>query len=1121
MSFILVGMPAQNILAYSPVQNPQSTETTKKVTGTVTDQSGEPIIGASVVIEGTTEGSITNFDGQFILNVPDGKKVKISYIGYLPQTITPKQGKDFKISLVENTKELEEVVVVGYGSQKSKNVTGSIAQVSAKEFEDLPVSNLSEALIGQINGLSVSTGTGRPGDAGSLSIRQSFNFAKDGGDATPLVIIDDVIQIDPNTGRATLEQFNLLDASEVESISVLRDASAAIYGSRASQGAIIVKTKRGQKSAPRISYSGKFSFNDAISHSKSLSAYEYGLYANSALIASGKALTSDKQPDPNKLFSASELEKMRSLNYNWLDEAWSSSMSMNHSINVSGGTDRATYFAGASFFDQDANLGNQDYNKWTYRAGVDVKLTNDLKFSASVSGNNSSQKKSFTKNASGVNAYGGQASEQGDYNLLSHMPKYIPWGVTLDDGNTYYTSPSLGPHAVSGNAASANQIGSWNYFSLLNNGSGQTTDDHSLTANFAMTYSVPFIKGLTLKGTFASTNFTSNSEQVQMPFTLALMKKNVTVPDGHLYEAHESKSDYDIKLNNKSSRVAYSDIINANRQMNFYVNYDRTFGNHSVAAMFTVERTDAEYSKKYMLYDNPNDPYLGTSSTAGTLNAGNSYTVKSESGTLSYAGRVNYSYLDRYLLQFMFRSDASTKFAPEHYWGFFPGVSAGWVMSEESWFKDNVSWMDFLKVRASWGQTGKDNIKAWGWKQTFDYAADKGFQFGNAGGTLGPGLTPGKTANRNVHWDKTTKWNGGIDSRFLDGRLGLNIDFYYDRNSEMLNQEMASALGIPVTVGGAFTEENFGTMDAWGSEFSVSWKDKIQKVTYSIGVDFGFNDNKIKEWPELPENFPSSNTKRVGNSTFFPIWGYKVWKGTSTGDGMLRTQADIDNYWDYLSANAAAAGTNPKFFNYTNKSDLRPGMLAYQDLGGELVDGVVKGPDGQINSNGSDYAKLAKSSKTYGFTTKLGVNWKSLSIKAQIGTSWGGVRFIDTYKLNTSSNQMIWSPESYWSDMYDETNNPGGKYPNIGYGDAKIIDRSDFWQVNTFRCYLRNMSVAYTLPKSWIRPAKLESAKLSFTGNNLWDFYNPYPKKYRNMYDKSTTGFPTLRTWSVGVNLSF
>ena len=1115
--FMLLLIPAP-VHVMAGAANTKEVNQKNTVTGKVLDENGEPIIGATVAIVGKTAGTITDLDGIFKIGAKPTDLLKISFVGYVTQQVKVTSG-DMVVQLKQNAQQLEEVVVVGYGTQKTKNVTGSIKQVSAKEFQDLPVSNLAEALAGQINGLSVSGGAGRPGDAATLAIRQPFSFSKDGGNSIPLVIIDDVIQVDPQTGQPTLDQFNMLDASEIESVSVLRDASAAIYGSRASQGAIIVKTKRGSQGAPKISYTGKFGYNDAVSHSKTLNAYQYGTWANSVLQAAGKVVSATDIT--SKLFSDNELNAMKDLNYDWLKEAWSSATTMSHSVSVDGGGDKATYFAGATYYDQGANLGKQNYDKWTFRAGVDVKLTSDLKFSASVSSNQDKQIKSFTKNASGAAAYGSSAGEQGDYNLLRHMPMYIPWAVTLDDGNQYYTSPALGPNQASGNATSANQIGGWNYFSLLNNGSGQTTKSFSTQANFSMTYAVPFVKGLTFKGTYATSRASNDTEQDQMPFTLAL-NKHMQNAEQHLYSTHTAVSDYEILFNNKSSRVVYSDDFSDNRQMNFYANYDRSFGLHNVSGMLSVERTDASYTKKFYLYDLPTIPYLGTSTTAGTLNNGNSYTSKTESGTLSYLGRFTYSYADRYMAEFMFRSDASTKFAPENYWGFFPGVSLGWVASEESWFKNKLPWVEYLKVRASWGRTGKDNIKAWEWKQTYDYASDKGLQFGTNGGTLGSGLTPSVSPNRNVHWDTSDKFNIGFDTRFLDGRLSSNIDLYYDMNTNMLNQYMSQVNGTPITVGGSFAEENYGKVNAYGIEISLNWKDKIGQVKYNVGVDLGFNGNQIKQWPTLSTTYPSANSYKEGVSTNMPAWGYRVWRGTSTGDGLLRSQADIDNYWAYLTDHATAAGTTPKFFNYTDKSQLKPGMLAYQDLHGALdANGNLAAPNGQVSSNGEDLDKLCKVNKTYGFTTKLGASWKSLSWNAMISTTWGGLRTIDNYKINTSSSQMLWSPESYWSDMFDATLNPNGKYPNAGYTDANVIATSDFWTISTFRCYVKNMSVAYNLPKSWLKIAKIESAKISLTGTNLWDFYNPYPKKYRNMYDSSTGTYPTLRTYALGVSLTF
>lgn len=1089
------------------------------VRGNVKDQSGEPIIGASV--RSGSSGTVSDLDGNFTLNVPGNATIQVTYLGYLPQNISVNNRTDLSVVMSEDAKSLDEVVVIGYGTQKLRNVTGAITQISASSIEDLPVSNLAEALAGQINGLSVSGGSSRPGEAASLSIRQSFSYSKDGGTSVPLVIIDDVMQIDANTGQPTLDQFNILDASEVESITVLRDASAAIYGTRASQGAIVVKTKRGKSGVPKISYSGKFGYNDAISHSKTLDAYRYGVWANSALTAAGKINPSNSDY-LDKSFSPNELELMKGLNYNWLDEAWSSGSSMSHSVNVSGGSDRATYFAGGSYYTQDPNLGKQDYDKWTFRAGTDIKIVSGLKLSASVSANESTQNKSFTKNGSSIAAYGQNASEQGDYNLLLHMPRHIPWEVTLDDGNTYYTSPTLGPHAHSGNATSNNQVASWNYFDIVNSGnSTQEQKDFGYTANFSLTYEVPFIKGLSLKGSYATSRYQRNAEQNQLPFTLAFLGSKMTKQDKHLYSAWTDVADYKFAENTKQSRIVYDSETKYNRQMNFYVNYDRTFGKHDVSAMFSIERTDAEWINDRQLYENPSNPYLGNNATAGSLTS-NSYHYRSESGSLSYLGRVNYNYEGRYIAQFMFRSDASTKFAPENYWGFFPGISVGWVMSEEPWFRDNAklsNWLNYLKLRASWGRTGKDNIKAWAWVQQYTNNTDKGFLFGPSGGKLGNGLVPDKVPNRKAHWDKTDKWNIGLDMRFLNSRLSANVDFYYDMNDDILNQQMASITGVPLTVGGSFAEENFGRIDAYGTEISLGWRDKAGPVNYNIGIDFGFRGSKIKEWPDLGISYPSTNTMYEGMSTFVPIWGYKVWRGTSTGDGILRNQSDIDAYWNYLTEHATEAGTNPQYFSVKDKSGLKPGMLAYQDLHGALDDeGNLGIPNGQIVDK-EDLAKLKKNNKTHGFNTKLGANWKGISFSAMISTSWGGLRTIDNYKVLTSSNQMVWSPESYWEDMFDETNNPNGKYPNVGYSNT--LETSDFWTISTFRCYVRNLSIGYTLPKNWIKSLKIESAKLSLTGNNLWDFYNPYPKKYRNMYDSSKSLYPTLRTWSLGVNLTF
>lgn len=1122
----LFSIPVEAFAEAIEVRAVEAVQQQSVVKGTVVDAQGESIIGASVTIKGGTIGTITDINGDFSLTAPAGSQLVISFIGYVRQFVTPKAGQPLKIVLQEDTKTLDEVVVVGYGTQKAKNVTGSIGVITPKEIEELPVSNLGAALAGQIPGLSVSGGSGRPGEGASISIRQQFSYSKDGGSSTPMVIIDDVIQISADNGLPNLDTFNALDPSEIESISVLRDASAAIYGSRASQGAIIVKTKRGKSGTPRISYSGKFGVNDAVGHPKILTGSDYGRFANSFNLANGK-INGANADWVNKVYSDAELGAMDNLNYNWLDEAWSSAFTMNHSVNVSGGSEKATYFAGATYYSQGANMGKQDYDRWNFRAGVDISLTSDLKFSATIAANQQDILKSFSKGLTSINGYDGvQPGESGEYLLLSHMPTYQPWEITLDDGKSYYTSPLISSYASAGNAKSNNKIGTWNYFAMENSdGSYSTDSSFSYDANFSLTYAIPYLKGLTVKGSYALKRNANDTEQVFMPYTLAYLNASTALSDGNrFFSAHPSVADYKFDKFTGNTRVVYKDAIAKNEQMNFYVNYDGQFGKHTIAAMAAVEKMTAYQTAKQLLYTNPDpDSYLGTSPSAGTLDVGNSITNKFKQGSLSYLGRLSYNYAEKYMFQFVFRSDASTKFAPENYWGFFPGVSVGWVASEEEFYKKAIpDWFEYLKLRASWGRTGKDNLKAWRWKQLYELDLNKGYGFGSNGGTQTTGIKPQATPNRLAHWDTTNKYNLGLDMRFLRNRLSATVDLYYDVNSDILNQNIGNMIGTPIFAGGALTEVNFGRVDAWGAEFSLNWRDRVGKVNYNVGVNFGFNNNKVKEWPDMPVALAANNTMRVGASTIYPSWGFNVWNGTKAGDGILRDQEDIQNYWNYLQANAG--GGTPEYLGTKKMGDLKPGMLAYQDLGGSLnSDGTQKEPDGRIVKS-EDYAQLCKKSRTSGFNTKLAADWKGLSFSMMISTSWGGDRQIDVAQLKTSSGDMVWSPDTFWKDMYDENTNPMGRYPNIGNESrigGSVDSPSDFWSISTFRCYIRNLSIGYALPRTWLAPLKIESARLSATGNNLWDFYNPYPDKYRNMYDTTTTLYPTLRTWSLGVSISF
>ena len=292
-------------------------------------------------------------------------------------------------------------------------------------------------------------------------------------------------------------------------------------------------------------------------------------------------------------------------------------------------------------------------------------------------------------------------------------------------------------------------------------------------------------------------------------------------------------------------------------------------------------------------------------------------------------------------------------------------------------------------------------------------------------------------------------------------------------------------------------------------------------------MNFGTSDNKVTKYFDQPIDYPSKMTTRrqVGQSLIGPSWGFTTWKQTSGGDGILRTDADVDNYWAYLTNLAAAsgvAGAAPNFLGITNKALMKKGMLVYEDVAGVLdtKNGSLPGPNGAILDE-QDYIQLVKKNMSYGITTNLSASWRGFSLSAQISTSWGGVNRLDYIKQGTSSTQSMWAQPVYLNNMYDSTDNPNGKYPNLALFDNFKGTNSDFFTLPTFRCFVRSMSIGYALPKTLTRKAGIEYARLFISGNNLWDFYNAYPDKYRNMYDAPNVAYPTLRTWALGVNLGF
>ena len=1081
------------------------------IKGTVVDQNGEPIIGASVRVEGQKGGVITDLDGNYIIKAPKGAKVTVSYIGYIPQTVTA----GGRVQLKEDAQNLDELVVVGYGVQKKAHLTGSVATVPMDEIQDMTSGGLASTLEGLVNGLSVSGGNTRPGENATIYIRDTNSLGDVGSTAQqPLFVIDGYIYPnDVKVGNVMqnlgAEAFNNLDPSEVESISVLKDASAAVYGARAANGVILVTTKKGKIGAPRISYSGTFGFTDAVSHPKMLSAYEYGRLYNAVAAADPTNTDLNRLTD---LYQADELNAMKALNYNLLDKYWDVGFTMKHSVNLSGATEKASYFASLSYFDQDGNLGNLDYDRWNYRAGVDVKVSKWLGANLSVSGDYGKKNSPYIK-------VGGTSNEK-DYNILLTRPRYIP---------EYVNGLPIAAYGISNSQIDDNQ--NYSFSELRNNGDYSRTMNSNLNVNASINYDFGWsniLKGLKLRFSYSKSINTDKTNQYGSEYDVYTM---MTRPGSgqHLYTPVE-RQDYAPFIaesnlirhtiaNGDPSQLNRSMTRTDNYQMNFTASYNRDFGKHSVGALFSIEKSEAESEYLYAMVS---DPYSFTTDQSNSAEANTQVITftRSESGTLSYIGRINYAYDNKYLAEFLIRSDASTKFAPENYWGVFPSGSLGWVMSEEQWFKKALPWVDFLKLRGSFGLTGRDNIAPWQWMQVYAQDANRGPVFGtgmDSGSLRRITINRNNSAvNRDVHWDKVYKANFGIDLNVLKNRLSVTFDMYREWNREML---MNISQAIEATIGTQSASVNLGEMDSWGYELGITWRDKIGKdFKYKIGINTGYTDNKVLNMDWATDYI--YRQIRKGGRTDIGLWGLQC-------VGMFRSFQDIEEYF---------AENNITSYLGMSKDQVRPGMLIYKDIRGpQQTDGSYAGPDGVVDAD-LDQVCLSNRSNPYGVTMNLGADWKGFSLSAQLNASWGGYSFIDGAALESGDGvgdleftnmPSFWNVDNMYS--YQEirdadghilvAENRDGSLPNLQYQSVNART-SSFWRVSGTRVKLNRLTLAYTIPSNLVKKIGIQSARVNITGQNLLSFYNPYPDNYIDPMC-SYGSYPVLRQFTVGVNLSF
>ena len=1010
---------------------PAVAQSGKKITGTVLDATGMPVIGANVMVKGTTNGTITDMDGRFSLDVDKGATLVVSYIGFANQEIKVGNQTNLSIALKEDSKALDELVVVGYGTQKKVNLTGSVATMNTEEIENVPSSNLSNALSGRLAGVRFTQSTGKPGAGSSVSIRAVGTW----NNSDPLYVIDGMIR--------DKFAFDGLDASEVENISVLKDgASAAVYGSRAANGVIVVTTKKGKTGKPTISYSGTIGLSDATMIPDMLNGYEQAIFNNDQLL--------DNMVDPSdmRFFSPDEVEYLRThwKEFNMLEEAWKQPLVTRHTMNVSGGNEKVRYFVGGSYFYETGSFDNLTFKKYNIRSNVEANITKNLVATININLDNRNDDKPFWP-------------YDYDSDVMSDLYKGL-----LQRGRWF-------PAYIDGKPNGTNLA--WHPLEVIKGTTGYNKKRWSSSdVTLALQYNVPFVKGLNVKLSYNRYDKHTFIKEFSRPYQL--YRFETTGDHHHLQTTNKlvdtvTRNDGDYLYEKYNKDNSY--------QFNTIVNYNNTFGKHEIGATFIYEQSEGtvdwfDGKRQYFISNLVDQMFAGSSDSKDSSVGGSG----SETGRMSYVGRLNYGYDNKYLIEASFRYDGSVNFAPGNRWGFFPSLSAAWRISEEGFFKNNVTFVDYLKLRSSVGLLGNDAVGGWQWLQSYDLTGGAYF------GELSSGLSVGVLPNPNITWEKSFSYNGGLDAQLLKNRLSVNIDAFYRHTYDILGDRLAS---LPTTFGAKMPAENYATIDSKGFEIELGWQDKVGKdFVYWVKGNLGYATNKLIEKDEAENLRPYKS--ELGFNTDRQM-GY-------IATDIIRTQADLDA----LPEGYTIFGQKPEL-----------GMLNYKDLRGPVSDT----PDGIIDENDQDWViKHTTPPINYGFT--VGGEWKGISLELFFQGVAGGQRFLDYTGTGYPYEN---DPFGYWADHWT-VDNPNAEFPRAGRNAAEGIN-STFWMRDTDFLRLKNVNLSYAVPQSFLQKIKIQQMKLFLTGTNLFLLQNKMG--YYDPENASIAAYPNMKSFSFGVNLNF
>lgn len=986
-------------------------QSARRISGVVKDVTGIPIIGANVVVKGTTNGTITDMNGRFSIEATPNAILQVSYIGYHSVEISVDGQTTIDIQMRENTEDLDEIVVVGYGTQAKVNLTGAVSTINKDDLMERPVTNISSALQGLSPGITVTSGLGQPGnDASTIRIRGVGTM----NDADPYILIDGI-----ETGT-----FDALDVNDIESISVLKDAaSAAIYGSKAASGVILVTTKRGKIGKPTVSYSSNFSFSTPATLIDRLSSYDYARLYNQLMEAEG---SSPRFTDEDLQLFLDGSDPYEHPNTVWTDYIYRTGFLHKHNLNVSGGTEDVKYMASAGFLGQEGTLENSDRQQFNLRTNLDIKLSNKFTMRTNMA---FIHNKYSEPNAS----YGG-----GYENVIWEANRMAPWIPYKYEDGTYGSISD-------GNPAAWIDIDSRIYY-YNQNFSGTLAFDYNI------------IDGLvfTLQG-----SYTTETDETKD------YRKEIWYDESTYHGPTELTETIE-----RWSRYTLDAVLN----------YSKTFNedhNLKVMAGYKIEKYDYRYlSATRNTFSNTNMTDLDAGDSSTQENSGYSR----ELGLISWFGRINYDYKGKYLFEANLRADASSRFAKDYRWGYFPSFSAGWRISEEDFMENSRDWLQSLKIRGSYGILGNQDAVDDEYYPALATYAIRNYVFD---GVVSQGITETTHKVESITWEKTTTWGIGIDMNFLDEFM-FSAEYYNRKTTDMIMDVSApESYGLPSTY-----QDNIGTLRNSGVELSFSWYHAFnQDWRMGINANFSYNRNKLLDLGDVDEIISGYTINRVGEA-YESFYVYLV-------DGLFSSDEEAAAYEEEYG--------NP--FGYSFKG----GDVRIVDTNG----------DGELTSDDRVVLGSQQPKGTYGLTLSGG--WKNFDLSIFMQGVTGTNRYFTGDVMGSFIGDTS-HPSTNWLEAWS-TDNLDAEWPRLFLEQNSISSAdnvySSFWCMDTDYFRIKTINFSYTLPKSWIDKLGIASAKIYYTGENLFTFdslpFNVDPESESGDLDV----YPINKSHSFGINITF